>query len=232
MTSLIRWLLTGASGVCVVLALKYVIVDFRVSRDRIHAVFGAAALSIAAYAYAALGVYRSIAIEGYVSAVRIHVSFAVLAYLSLAWFSALRTRKVPGWLLWTATGVSAVVVAWNVFSSQTLLFVGVIEVQGVLLPWGEVIVQAVAIPSAWSHVVELLTFALYGMCAYAWWGDSDDGEPGPALPVAGAMAVLLAAMLVEVADPRVVPMLPADELGLFVLLSVLAWTTRAVPTSR
>ena len=232
MTSLLRWLLTGTSGICILLALKHLLVDFRASRRRIHVALGAAALAIAAYDYAALGVYRSGAIEDYVSAVRIHVVSAVLAYLALVWYSALRTRVVPDWLLWAATGASAVVVAWNVLSTQTLLFDGVIEVQGVLLPWGEVIVQAVVIPSAWSHAVELLTFALYGVCAYAWLGHSDDDEPGTALPVATGLAVLLAAMVVEIADPRVVPMLPADELGLFVLILVLAFATRPTPNSR
>jgi hypothetical protein len=223
MTSLLQWALTGAGGICIVLALKHVFVDYRASRDRIHLALGAAALAVAAYEYAALGVYRSTSIDGYVSAVRIHVAAAALAYLTLVWLSALQTRAVPRWLLWTATVTSAVIVVWNVLSPQTLLFAGVIEVQGVLLPWGEVIVQGVAIPSEWSHVGELLAFSLYGVCAYAWWGYSDDGESGTALPVATGMAVLLATMVVEAADPRVVPMLPADELGLFVLLLVLAF---------
>jgi len=184
MTSLLQWALTGAGGICIVLALKHVFVDYRASRDRIHLALGAAALAVAAYEYAALGVYRSTSIDGYVSAVRIHVAAAALAYLTLVWLSALQTRAVPRWLLWTATVTSAVIVVWNVLSPQTLLFAGVIEVQGVLLPWGEVIVQGVAIPSEWSHVGELLAFSLYGVCAYAWWGYSDDGESGTALPVA------------------------------------------------
>ena len=232
MTSLLRWALTGASAVGIVLSLKYLLLDFMASRDRIHAAFAAAAMMIAAYAYAALGVYRSVAIDDYVAAVRVHVMFAPLAYLGLVWLSALRTRVVPGWLLWTATGASAIVVAWNALSPQTLLFTGVIEVQGVLLPWGEVIVQAVAIPSTWSHVVELLTFVLYGVCAFAWWGFSEGEEPASALPVATGMALLLATMVMEAADPRVVPMLPADELGLVVLLLVVAFATPAAPTMR
>jgi hypothetical protein len=234
MTSLLRWTLTGASGICFLLALKYLLVDFRTSRSRVHAALGAAALCIAAYEYAALGVYRSGTIEGYASALMLHVALAPLAYLTLVWFSALRTRAVPGWLLWSATGVSAVIIVWNLSSSQSLLLDGVLEVQGVLLPWGEVIVQAVVIPSRWSHVVEMLTFALYGVCAYAWWGFPEGSEPGTALPVATGMALLLGTMVVEAADPRVVPMLPADELGLFLLLLVFVFATRARagPTSQ
>ena len=184
----------------------------------------------AAYVFVALAVYRSGTIEDYASAVRMQVALAPLAYLALVWFSAFRTRVVPDWLLWTMTGASVGVVAWNLLSPQSLLFSSVIEVQGVLLPWGEVIVQGVAIPSAWSHVVEFLTFTLYGVCAYAWWGFSEVGEPEVALPVATGMALLLATMVVEAADPRVVPMLPADELGLVVLLLVLSFATRAGPT--
>ena len=221
MTSLLRWLLMGAGAVCILLALKYLLVGV-MSRDRIHGALGAACLSVAAYDYAAIEVYTAVTVEAYVFAVRIHVVFALLAYLALVWLSALHTGVGPRWLLWTATGASAVVAAWNMFTPQTLLFDGVIEVQGVLLPWGELIVQATAIPSAWSHLLELLTFALYGVCAYAWWGHSDGGEPNKALLVATGMAVLLATMVVEAADPRIVPMLPADELGLFVLVLVLA----------
>jgi hypothetical protein len=48
------------------------------------------------------------------------------------------------------------------------------------------------------------------------------------------MALLLGTMVVEAADPRVVPMLPADELGLFLLLLVFVFATRARagPTSQ
>lgn len=211
----------GASGIGILLALKYLLLDFRATRDRIHGALGAACLSVAAYDYAAIGVYSSVTVEHYVSAVRIHVVFGLSAYLAVLWVSALHNRLVPRWLLWTATGVCTMVAAWNIVAPQTLLFAGVIEVQGVLLPWNEVIVQATAIPSAWSHLVEYLTFALYGICAYAWWGQPDGGEARTSLLVASGMAVLLATMVVEAGDPRVVPILPADELGLFVLLMAL-----------
>ena len=222
MTSLLRWLLMGAGGICILLALKHLLVYVRVSRDRVHIAFGAACLSVAAYDFAALGVYRSVTVDDYVAAVRIHVVCALAAYLALAWLSALHAQMRPRWLLWAATAACTVVGVWNVYAPHTLLLAGVIEVQGVLLPWGEVIVQATSIPSDWSHLVELSTFGLYGISSYAWWGHSDDGRPRTALLVATGMAVLLAAMVVEAADPRVVPILPADELGLFVLILVLA----------
>lgn len=232
MNSLLRWSLTGASGACILLAFLSVLVDFKASRTRVHVAFLVAASCVAAYAYAALGVYRSSTIESYVAATRIHISVAVAAYLALVWFSALRTRALPRSLVWAATGISVGVIAWNLRSPHTLLFVEVLDLQGVLLPWGEVAVQAVAIPSTWSHVVEVLTFALYGLCVYAWWRHSESDEPGMVLPVACGLAVLLATMVVEVVDPRVVPMLPADEVGLLALILALAWTTRAGPTNR
>jgi hypothetical protein len=167
-----------------------------------------------------------------VSAVRIHVAFAPMAYLSLVWFAHYRTGTVPRWLLWVATVASVLVVVWNGLTPQTLLFDAVLEVQGVLLPWGEVIVQAVAIPATSSHVVELLTFALYGVFAYAWWGHADGGDSSATFPIAIGMALLLATMVVEAADPRVVPMLPADEFGLVILQLVQTSVSRQEPTRR
>jgi hypothetical protein len=232
MNSLLRWSLTGASGACILLAILLIVVDLRAAWTRVRLALIVAVCCAAAYAYAALGVYRSSTIEDFVSGTRVHVTFAVAAYLALAWFFAVRTRALPRWSLWLATGLSAAVIAWNLASPSTLIFADVLELQGVLLPWGEVTVQVVAIPSKWSHVVEALTFTLYGMGAYSLWSETEDGEQAMVLPVAAGMAVLLATMVVEASDPRVVPMLPADELGLFALILALASTTRLVPTNR
>jgi putative flippase GtrA len=232
MNSLLRWSLTGASGACVLLAILLIVVDLRAPWTRVRLALVVAASCTAAYAYAALGVYRSSTIEDYVSGTRVHITFAVTAYLALLWFLAVRTRALPRWSLWLATGASAAVIAWNLASPNTLIFADVLELQGVLLPWGEVTVQVVAIPSQWSHLVEALTFTFYGMSAYSLLSQSDD-EQAMVLPVACSMAVLLATMVVEASDPRVVPMLPADELGLFALILVLPVATRSKgPTGR
>jgi len=208
-----------------------IVVDLKAVWTRVRLALVVSICCTAAYAYAALGVYRSSTIEDYVSGTRVHITFAVTAYLALVWFLAVRTRALPRWLLWLATGLSAAVMAWNLASPNTLIFADVLELQGILLPWGEVTVQVVAIPSKWSHVVEALTFTLYGMGAYSLWSETEGGE-AMVFPVSAGMAVLLATMVVEVSDPRVVPMLPADELGLFALILVLPFATRSGPTSR
>lgn len=232
MTSLLRWSLTAASGACTVLALVSFVTWLRSDRTAVRGALVVVAACVAVYAYAALGVYRSNTIEAYISATRFHASLTVLAHLALLWWAALCTRLLPGYVPWLATGLAATVVVSNVLSPNTLAFVDVLELQGVLLPWGEVAAQAVVIPSKWSHTAGLLTIGFYGITAFAWWRHTGDGEKHVAISVTGGLAVLLATMVVELLDPRVVPLLPAEELGLFALTMVLPLATRSGPTIR
>ena len=182
--------------------------------------FGLACLVIAAQEYAALGVYRAVDIDAYVRAVRLHTVFALAAPVAIVWFVAVYTDMRARWLLWIYTGAAASVIVMNLASPATMHFSEVLEVGGVVLPWGERLAQATAIPSRWPPLADYLISLFCGLCAYALWTDSGRSADRSRRPLEAGLAVLIATIAVELFDPRRVSALPVDEFGLLVFVIV------------
>lgn len=184
-------------------------------------VFGAACLVIAGQEYAALGVYRAVDSDSYLGAVRLHTVFALAAPVAIVWFVALSTDMAARWLLWAYSVATAVLIVVNLASPTTLHFSYLIGVGGVVLPWGERLTQASAIPSSWPPLADYLIAIFCGLCTYALWTDSGRSADRSRRPLEAGVAVLIATMAVELLDPRRVSALPVDEFGLLVFVIVL-----------
>ena len=124
------------------------------------------------------------------------------------------------WLLWIYTGATASVIVLNLASPATIHFSEVIEVGGVVLPWGERLAQATAIPSRWPPLADYLISLFCGLGVYALWKDSGRSPDGSRTPLEAGLAVLIATIVVELLDPRRVSALPVDEFGLLVFVIV------------
>ena len=184
-------------------------------------VFGAACLVIAGQEYAALGVYRALDLDAYVGAVRLHTVFALTAPVAIVWFVALYTDMAPRWLLWIYTGLTAAAILMNLASPNTIHFSDVLEVGGVVLPWGERLAQATAIPARWPPLPDYLIGLFCALCAYALWTDSGRDTDRSRRPLEAGLAVLIATIVIELLDPRRVSALPVDEFGFLAFVIVL-----------
>lgn len=215
-------LLAAGGGVCLVLGVRHVVLGARLTGERVNRLLAVACFAATGNVLTAIGVYRSVSVDAYVSAVRIHAVFTLVALLSVVWFVAVYTRVGPRWLLWIATAVTVSLVAWNLASPVTIYFSTVLDLQGVLLPWGEVIVQATAVPHRWTFMMAAVAHAFSGFWVYAWWRQMNRGEEKVSRPLAVALSVLLATVLVEALDPSAVTTLPVDELGFVGFVAVMS----------
>ena len=175
MNSPLALVLATAGGLCLLVGGWYLTVTTR-GPERAHSsalrLFGVACLVIAGQEYAALGVYRAVDLDAYVGAVRLHTVFALTAPVAIVWFVALYTHMSARWLLWIYTGAAATTVVMHLASPATMHFSDVLEVGGVVLPWGERLAQATAIPSRWPPLADYLIVLFCGLSAYALWRDS------------------------------------------------------------
>ena len=195
-------------------------------------VFGTACLVIAGQEYAALGVYRAVDIDTYVGAVRLHTVFALTAPVVIVWFIALYTDMAARWPAWVFTAITATVMVLHLAAPATLHFSDVLEVGGVVLPWGERLAQATAIPSRWPPLADYLIILFCGLCTYALWTDSGRNAGRSSKLLEAGLAVLIATIAVELLDPRRVSALPVDEFGFLAFVIVVGFGLRRSPTSR
>ena len=229
MNSPLALVLAAAGSLCLLVGGWYLTASTREperSRSSSLHLFGVACLVIAGQEYAALGVYRAVDIDTYVGAVRLHTVVALTAPVAIVWFVALYTDMGARWLLWIYTGAAASVIVLNLASPATMHFSEVLEVGGVVLPWGERLAQATAIPSRWPPLADYLISLFCGLSAYALFQDSDRSPDRPRGRLEAGLAVLIATVVVELLDPRRVSALPVDELGLLVFVIVLGWGLR------
>ena len=188
--------------------------------------FGLVCLVVAGQQYSALGVHRAVDLEAYVGAVRLHTVFALTAPVAIVWFVALYTDMAARWLLWIYTGAAATAVVINLASPAMMHFSAVLEIVGVVLPWGGRLTQATAIPSRWPPLADYLIILFCGLSAYALWLDSGRSPDRSRRPLEAGTAVLIATIVAELLDPRRVSALPVDELGLLVCVIVVGWGLR------
>ena len=229
MNSPLALVLAAAGGLCLLVGGWYLTAATRgpeTSKSSTLRLFGLACLVIASQEYAALGVYRAVDLDAYVGAVRLHTVFALTAPVAIVWFVALYTHMSARWLLWIYTGAAATAVVLNLVSPATLHFSDVLEVGGVVLPWGERLTQATAIPSRWPPLADYLIGFFCGLSAYALWQDSGGSPDRSRRPLEAGLAVLIATIVIELLDPRRVSALPVDELGLLVFVVVVGWGLR------
>ena len=234
MNSPLALVLAVAGGLCLLVGGWYVtapIRDPRSSQSPALCVFGAACLVIAAQEYAALGVYRAVDIDSYVEAVRLHTVFALTAPVAIVWFVALYTDRATRWPLWMFTGIAAAVMVLHLASPATMHFSVVLEVTGVVLPWGERLAQAVAIPSRWPPLADYLIALFCGLSAYALWSDPGRSGGRSIKPLEAGLAVLIATITIELLDPRRVSALPVDEFGFLAFVIVVGFGLRRSPAS-
>ncbi len=235
MNSPLALVLATAGGLCLLVGGWYLTVTTR-GPERAHSsalrLFGVACLVIAGQEYAALGVDRAVDLDAYVGAVRLHTVFALTAPVAIIWFVALYTDMAARWLLWSYTGVTGTVIVLNLASPTTMHFSDLLEVGGVVLPWGERLTQATAIPSRWPPLGDYLIIVFGGLCAYALWTDSGRSAGRSRTPLEAGLAVLIATIAVELLDPRRVSALPVDEFGLLAFVMVLGFGLRRKPASR
>ncbi len=223
MNSPLALVLAAAGGLCLLVGGWYLTATTREPQGSLKPallLFGVACLVIAGQEYAALGVYRAVDIDAYVRAVRLHTVFALTAPVAIVWFVAVYTDMRARWLLWIYTGAAASVIVVNLASPATMHFSEVLEVGGVVLPWGERLAQATAIPSRWPPLADYLISLFCGLCAYALWTDSGRSADRSRRPLEAGLAVLIATIAVELLDPRRVSALPVDEFGLLVFVIV------------
>jgi hypothetical protein len=135
------------------------------------------------------------------------------------------------WHLWIYTGVTATVIVLNLASPTTIHFSDLLEVGGVVLPWGERLAQATAIPSRWPPLGDYLIIVFCGLCVYALWANSGRSTDQSRTPLEAGLAVLIATIVVELLDPRRVSALPVDEFGFLAFAIVLGFGLRRRPTS-
>ncbi len=229
MNSPLALVLAGAGGLGLLVGGWYLTATIR-EPERVQSLalrlFGAACLVIAGQEYAALSVYRAVDPESYLGAVRLHTVFALMAPVAIIWFVALYTDMAARWLLWTYTGFTATVMVLNLASPTTMHFSDLLEVGGVVLPWGERIAQATAIPSRWPPLGDYLIIVFGGLCAYALCTDSGRSGGRSRTPLEAGLAVLIATIAVELLDPRRVSALPVDEFGFLAFVIVLGFGLR------
>ena len=234
MNSPLTLVLAAAGGLCLLVGGWYGTATIRepgTSQGPGLRVFGAACLVIAAQEYAALGVYRAVDIDAYVGAVRLHTVFALTAPLAVVWFVALYTDMAARWPLWIFTAITAAVTVLHLASPATMHFSDVLEVAGVVLPWGERLAQAVAIPSKWPPLADYLIGLFCGLCAYALWSDSGRTADRSRKPLEAGLAVLIATIVIELLDPRRVSALPVDEFGFLAFVIVVGFALRRTQAS-
>ena len=235
MNSPLALVIAAAGGLCLLVGGWYLTATTREpKRSQSSAVrlFGVACLVIAGQEYAALGVYRAVDIDAYAGAVRLHTVFALTAPLAIIWFVALYTDMGARWLLWIYTGATASVIVLNLASPATIHFSEVLEVGGVVLPWGERLAQATTIPSRWPPLADYLISLFCGLGVYVLWKDSGRSPDGSRRPLEAGLAVLIATIVVELLDPRRVSALPVDEFGLLVFVIVVGLGLRPGLSSR
>ena len=234
MNSPLALVLAGAGGLGFLVGGWYLTATIR-EPERVQSLalrlFGAACLVIAGQEYAALSVYRAVDPESYLGAVRLHTVFAPMAPVAIIWFVALYTDMAARWLLWTYTGFTATVMVLNLASPTTMHFSDLLEVGGVVLPWGERIAQATTIPSRWPPLGDYLIIVFGGLCAYALFTDSGRSGGRSRTPLEAGLAVLIATIAVELLDPRRVSTLPVDEFGFLAFVIVLGFGLRRKPAS-
>ena len=226
--------LGAAGGLCLLVGGWYLTATTREpegSQSSALRLFGVACLVIAGQEYAALGVYRAVDPDAYVGAVRLHTVFALTAPVAVLWFVALYTGMAARWLLWIYTGAAGSLIVLNLASPATIHFSDVLEVGGVVLPWGERLAQATAIPARWPPLADYLISVFCGLSAYALFQDSDRSPDRPRGRLEAGLAVLIATVVVELLDPRRVSALPVDELGLLVFVTVVGLGLRRGPAS-
>jgi hypothetical protein len=227
-------LLAVAGGLCLLVGGWYATVTPRgseASQNSVLRLFGAASILIAGQEYAALGVYRAVDVDAYIAAVRLHSTFALAAPVAIAWFITLYTEMATRWLVWIFTGVTATVIVVHLASPQTIHFSDVLEVEAVVLPWGERLAQAIAIPSRWPPLADYLMGLFCGLCAYTLWSDSGRSSGRSQKLVEAGLAVLIATIVVELFDPRRVSALPVDEFGFLAFVIVVGFGLRLGPAS-
>jgi len=223
MNSPLALVLAAAGGLCLLVGGWYLTAAIRgpeTSKSSTLRLFGLACLVIAGQEYAALGVYRAVDLDAYVGAVRLHTVFALTAPVAIVWFVALYTHMSARWLLWIYTGAAATAVVLNLVSPATIHFSDVLEVGGVVLPWGERLTQATSIPSRWPPLADYLIGFFCALSIYALWQDSGRSPDRSRRPLEAGLAVLIATIVIELLDPRRVSALPVDELGLLVFVIV------------
>ena len=234
MNSPLALVLAAAGGLCLLVGGWYVTAPIREpGRPQRLAlnVFGAACLLIAAQEYAALGVYRAVDIDTYVGAVRLHTVFALTAPVAVVWFVALYTDMAARWPLWIFTAITAAVTVLHLASPATMHFSDVLEVAGLVLPWGERLAQSVAIPSRWPPLADYLIVLFCGLSAYALWSDPGRNADRSRKPLEAGLGVLVATIVVELLDPRRVSALPVDEFGFLAFVIVVGFGLRRSPAS-
>jgi hypothetical protein len=191
--------------------------------------FGVACLLIACQEYFALGVYKAVDPTAYVRAVRSHTVFAFAAPAAILWFVGLYTGMRHRWLLWIYTAVASTLIVVNLASPATIHFSYVLEVSGVVLPWGERLAQATALPSKWPPVGRYLNGLFCALCLYWLWVGSEARPHLSRTPLEAAFAILIATMVVELLDTRRVAALPVDEFGLMAFAIVLGFGLGRTP---
>jgi len=234
MNSPLALVLAAAGGLCLLVGGWYVTAAIRdpgSAQSPALGVFGAACLVIASQEYAALGVYKAVDIDTYVEAVRLHTVFALTAPVAVGWFIALYTDMAIRWPLWIFTGITAAVMVLHLASPATMHFSDVLEVSGVVLPWGERLAQAVAIPSSWRPLADYLIALFCGLSAYALWLDPGRSGSQSIKPLEAGLAVLIATITIELLDPRRVSALPVDEFGFLAFVIVVGLGLRHSPSS-
>ena len=234
MNSPLALVLAAAGGLCLLVGGWYVTAPIRdpgSSQSPALGLFGAGCLVIAAQEYAALGVYRAVDIDSYVEAIRLHTVFALTAPVAVGWFVALYTDMAVRWPLWIFTGITAAVMVLHLASPATMHFSVVLEVTGVVLPWGERLAQAVAIPSRWPPLADYLIVLFCGLSAYALWSDPGRNADRSRKPLEAGLGVLVATIVVELLDPRRVSALPVDEFGFLAFVIVVGFGLRRSPAS-
>ena len=226
--------LAGAGGLCLLVGGWYWTATLREpekAQSSALRLFGASCIVIAGQEYAALGVYRAVDPESYLAAVRLHTVFALTAPVAIIWFVALYTDMAAHWLLWIYTGVTGTVIGLNLASPTTMHFSELLEVGGVVLPWGERLAQATAIPSRWPQLGDYLISLFCGLCTYALWTDSGRSAGRSRKPLEAGLALLIATIVIELLDPRRVSALPVDEFGLLAFVIVVGIGLRRRPAS-
>lgn len=232
MNSPLALVLATAGGLCAVLGVWYVAAKPREPDQPPRAalrLFGIACLVIAGQEYSALGVYRAVDPAAYIGAVRSHTMFAFAAPVAIVWFVALYTGMKPRWLLWIYTGIAAALIAVNLVAPATIHFSYVLEVSGVVLPWGERIAQATALPSKWPPVGHYLNSVFCALCVYVLWVGPQERPQLSRTPLEAGLAILIATVAVELLDPRRVAALPVDEFGLVAFAIVLGFGLGRTP---